>query len=133
NITSNRMYGAMCGCGNECYLGCGFSLALDISGSLLLDVVKERIKIERGDRNQGPERKRARTDYTVGPELRSTLKLCRCPTQHIQLKLGYDAMAFCNTVTSELPVNFNYSAIDPGYQRVFRLLDGLEIGIAFKF
>src|SRR5207248_1778798 len=68
NIVSNRMYGIKIGCGSECYVGNGFSLSCDLTAAGLLNIVKERVKYERGDRHLGPERKRSITDYTLVPE-----------------------------------------------------------------
>ncbi len=133
NIASNRMYGLQVGCGNECYLGHGLSVSLDLQAGLLLDIVKQRVKYERGDRNEGPERKRSYTDYTVVPEVRATLNAWWFPYEGIQMKLGYDAMGFFNTFSSQRPIDFNYGSVDPQYDRVFRYLHGLEAGIAFIF
>ncbi|HKB35105.1 MAG TPA: hypothetical protein VKD72_01540 [Gemmataceae bacterium] len=133
NIVSNRMYGAFCGIGNECYLGHGFSTSLDLEGALFLNIVKERAKYERGDRHVGPERQRKRIDYTTVPEAKASLNLWWYPYEGIQVKLGYDAMAFFNTVAGQTPIDFDYSAVAPQWERVFRFLDGLNIGIAFSF
>jgi hypothetical protein len=133
NIVSNRMYGAFLGIGNECYLGHGFSVSLDLQGTLFLDIVKERAKYERGDRHIGPERQRKKTDYVTVPEARATLNMWWYPYEGIQLKAGYDAMAFFNTVAGQTPIDFDYSAVAPRWERVFRFMDGLNIGIAFSF
>src|SRR5204863_3322243 len=127
------MYGVKVGTCNECYMGNGFSCSLDLQAAAFLNVVKERVKYERGDRHIGPERKRARTDYTVVPEVRGTAFLNWFPYEGIEVKLGYDVMAFFNTVASKNPIDFNYSSVAPTFNREFRIIDGLQVGVALKF
>src|SRR5262249_26317681 len=133
NIVSNRMYGVKVGCGNECYLGNGFSCSLDLSAQLFLDVIKERTKYEVGPRHIGAERKRSRTDYTGVPAVQGSLNLWWYPYQGVIVKAGYDVQAFFNTVSSRNPIDFDYSAVAPKFNRVFRIFDGLAIGVAFTF
>jgi len=133
NIESNRLYGGRLGIGNECYLGHGVSVSLDLSASAFLDVIKERTAYTRGDRHTGPERKRSRTDYTFVPAAQSTFNLWWYPYRGLQFKFGYDAQAFFNTVAAQHPIDFDYSAVAPTFNRVFRFLDGLDIGLAINF
>jgi len=135
NIISNRMYGAKIGLGNEGYLGHGFSTSLDLQAGIFLDVVRERAKYERGDfKEGGPANKRSKTDWTGVPAARGTFNLWWYPYEGIQMKFGYDVQAFFNTVSSRHPVDFDYSALNPGYDRVFvRFLDGLNIGLSLSF
>jgi hypothetical protein len=134
NIVSNRMYGVKLGCGNEWYWGLGFSGALELYGSGFLDIVKKRAKYERGDRGAGPERKRARTDYTLAPELGATGAIYWLPPiEGVSIKLSYNLMTFYNTVGMGKPIDFDYSAVNPGYDRVFRYLRGFEVGVLFRF
>jgi hypothetical protein len=133
NIVSNRMYGPFVGLGNEWYMGNGLAVSLDLEAALLLDVVKKRASYERGDRKLGPKNKRQRVDYTLVPEVRGTFNLWWYPIEGVQLKVGYDVMAFFNTIAAEEPVSFNYGGLDPDYDHVHRILDGLEIGIAISF
>jgi hypothetical protein len=55
NTTANDMYGVKAGVGNEWFLGDspagGFSLSVDLTASLMLDLVKGRPKYELGDRS----------------------------------------------------------------------------------
>ncbi|MBI1918187.1 MAG: hypothetical protein HYS12_26140 [Planctomycetes bacterium] len=135
NIISNRMYGAKLGIGNECYLGHGFSTSLDLQAGIYLDVIRERAKYERGDfKEGGPANKRSRTDWTGVPAARGTLNLWWYPYEGIQMKIGYDVQTFFNTVSSKNPIDFDYSALTPKYDRIFvRFLDGLNIGLSLSF
>src|SRR5262249_54046405 len=135
NIISNRMYGPKIGLGNECYLGHGFSTSLDLQAGIFLDVVRERAKYERGDvKEGGPANKRSKTDYTAAPELRGTFNLWWDPYEGIQLRFGVDVQAFFNTISSRHPIDFDYSALNPGYDHLFiRFLDGLTAGVSFSF
>ena len=55
------------------------------------------------------------------------------PYEAIQVRAGYNFMAYFNTVTSEEPIDFDYSAVNPEYDREFRILRGFEFGIALSF
>ena len=56
------------------------------------------------------------------------------PTEGIQLRVGYDAMAFFNTVAGKTPVDFNFGGLAPTWDRgVYRLFDGINAGIALIF
>jgi hypothetical protein len=136
NVVSQRMYGAHIGCGYERNFGDSplgtFSLSVDLQVAPLLDVIKERATYDRGDRD--PSAKRARTEYTVVPELQAQVNLWWFPTEGVQLRLGYDAMAFFNTVASPNPVSFDYSGLDPPWQKgFFRFMNGFNAGISFSF
>ena len=133
NIVSNRMYGVKIGCGSECYLGNGFSFSCDLMAAGMLDIVKERVAYVRGDRHIGPERKRSITDFTFVPEARGTLFINWFPYEGIEVKLGYDVMAFANTVASQHPIDMDFSAVAPGFNRVWRFVDGFNVGLALKF
>jgi hypothetical protein len=134
NIDSNRMYGFNFGCSNECYLGHGFALQLDTNFTSFLNVVKERVKYETGLHDMGAaENKRAITDYTFVPEFDAKLSIMWYPTEYVQLNLGYTFMAFFNTVNSQMPIDFNYSSIDPKFNRVYRIFDGWNASVAIIF
>ncbi len=130
NILSQRMYGPMVGCGHELYLGNRFAVSLDLTGSLLLSVVKQRAKYERGDRfNQS---KRSALDYEIVPNLNGHINLWWYPVKGVQMRVGYQAMNFFNTYQMDQPVGFDYGAIDPDYDDGFyRLLHGFNVGIGF--
>jgi hypothetical protein len=133
NIISNRMYGIKCGCGNDWYIGNGISINLDGFVTPMLNIVTKRAQYERGDRRIGPIRKRTDRDYTLVPEFGASLAVNWFPYEGIQVKASYNIMAYFNTVTSEDPIDLDYSGINPDYDRTFRLVRGFEIGICFRF
>jgi hypothetical protein len=136
NMVSNRMYGAHVGCGYERRLGDSpigtFSLSVDLQVALLLDVVKEVAKYERGDFETSA--RRAATQFTVVPEAQAVANLWWFPIEGVQIRVGYDFAAFFNTVASPNPVSFNYGGLDPPFERGHtRFLDGFTAGIGFIF
>jgi len=133
NIVSNRMYGAHMGFGQEWYLGHGFAASLDVEGALLLDVVRERAEYALGEKDLPPINKRTKTDYSVVPEAQASANLWWYPTEGVQLRLGYEAMGFFNTKGFHKPVDFNWGAVDPPYEHIFRFFHGLHAGIALIF
>jgi hypothetical protein len=127
------MYGVHAGFQSEYYLGHGFAVMMDLQGAMFLNITKTRVKYEFGVK-LAPENKRALTDISFVPELQGTLSLMWYPTEGIQMKLGYDVMAFFNTVSSEDPVTFDYSGLDPNFSRnKVRFFDGIQASIAFLF
>jgi len=105
---------------------------VDLQAAPLLDVIKERAKYERGDKNTSA--KRARTEYTIVPEIQGQANLWWFPTEGVQLRIGYDAMAFFNTVASPNPVSFDFSGLDPPWQKgIYRFMNGFNAGISFSF
>jgi hypothetical protein len=136
NVVSQRMYGAHIGCGSEWRLGDTpigtFSFSFDAQVAPLINVVKERATYERGDFETAS--KRAKTEYTFVPEAQCQPSIWWYPIEGIQLHFGYDFMGFFNTVASPAPVSFNYSNIDPAWERGhFRYLQGFDAGIGFIF
>jgi len=133
NIVSNRMYGAFAGFGNEWYIGHGFACNLDLEACGMVDIVKERAKYELGQKDLPGQIKRAVTDYTLVPEFSATFNLTWFPIENVELRLGYDFMAFFNTIASQQPVSFNVGALDPPWVRQARLFDGFQFGMAVRF
>ncbi len=132
NIVSQRMYGPMVGCGTECYLGCGVSCSIDARAGLLLNFVKEEAKYERGDRFISQHQ--TRREFTIVPETDLFFNMNWKPFEGVEIRVGYDLMAYFNTIASETPVSFNYGTLDPPYTKgVFRLFDGWTAGIALVF
>jgi hypothetical protein len=132
NIVSNPMYGPYLGAGYECYLGHGFSVALDVNGALMVDFVRELAHWERADYTT--EAKRSKREYTLCPEAEAQLNLWWYPCQGVQIKAGYDFKAFFNTIGSPYPVSFDFDAVNPAYQHIFwRMVDGWTAGIGFIF
>jgi hypothetical protein len=135
NVVSNRMYGVNCGCGNEWFL-CdtpigSFSVYLDVGASLLLDFVKERAGYELGDKSTAA--RRSKNIYTFAPELQGALHFVWYPTRSIQVQLGWEAYGFFNTVAAPNPVDFNFGALAPPWERIFRLVHGLNFGVGLLF
>jgi hypothetical protein len=133
NIVSNRLYGPTAGLGNEWYIGHGFSVSLEGMVGIFLDVVKERAEYTPGEKDAGPIAKRAVTDWTGVPEAQGSITLWWYPIEGIQVQVGYDVMAYLNTVASPNPVSFNYGGLDPAWVKQSRLFDGLRAGIGITF
>jgi hypothetical protein len=134
NIVSNRMYGPTIGIGNEWYLGHGFAVSLEAVGMLALDVVKERASYEPGLDSEGqPKTKRAITQWTAVPEAQGSITLWWYPIEGVQVQLGYDVMAFFNTIAAPNPVSFDFGGLDPAWEHKSRLFDGLRVGLGLIF
>src|SRR5262249_32152611 len=133
NVVSNRMYGPVLGCGHEVYLGHGFAVAGELTSSLLLDVVKTRAKYLLQDPNLAEEAKKANTEYRVVPHLAGNVNLFWYPIEGVQMRIGYNALLFFNTLSEKDPVDFNFGGLNPPYQNQFRILQGLNVGIGLIF
>jgi hypothetical protein len=133
NIVSNRMYGPYIACGNECWIGNNFAVNFDIGGALFLDIVKERAEYQTGQKNAPGYVKRSRTTYQIAPEVTAVLGLSWFPIENIQFKIGYDFMAFFNTLAATHPVSFNVGALDPPYNSVIRFYDGFQAACVINF
>ncbi len=131
NITSNNLWGADIGVGTDFYVGHGFAVTLDARYATFLDFVHEEAKYDRGDFAIG--NKRAKKEFTVVPELQATANLWWYPFNGCQIRFGYDFMSFFNTLASQEPIDFNYGALDPGWQHITRLLYGFNAGVGFIF
>jgi hypothetical protein len=136
NIVSNRMFGPFCGMGWEWRLGDKplgtFAVSLDLQAALLVDFVREIAKYERLDRFTAA--KRSRKDYQLVPEVAGSVNLWWYPIEGIQLRVGYDVMAFFHTISSPEPVDFDFGALAPAWvDDEVRFIDGLHAGIAFIF
>lgn len=132
NTLSQRMYGPFVGCGHEVYLGKRFGVSLDLTGSPMVNVVKERAYYELGD--ETTKTKRSRNDFTIVPNANADLNLMWYPIEGVQVKLGYQANTYYNTLFMKEPVSFNVGAIDPEYAtRAFRIVHGFTVGLGFFF
>lgn len=130
NTLSQRMYGPFIGAGHEVFLGNGFSLGLECTGSILLDIAKQRAKYIRED--QATQAKRSWVDYQIVPNLNVGLNLSWQPVEGVTFKLGYNAFNYFNTLQMTNPIGFNVGQIDPGYtQKAWRLLHGTNVGVGF--
>jgi hypothetical protein len=132
NTLSQRMYGPMVGCGHEIFVANQFSVSADLTGSLLLDVVKMRAKYKLGD--ETTQSKWGREDWRLVPNANAAINFWWYPTEGVQVRVGYQAMTFYNTVYMIDPVGFDFGNIDPGYRfKAFRIVHGFNIGIGFFF
>jgi hypothetical protein len=132
NTLSQRMYGPFIGCGNEIFIANQFSLSLDLTGALLLDVAKERAKYKLGD--DSVQSKWGRDDFRIVPNANAAVNLWWYPIDGVQIRVGYQAMTFYNTLYMLEPVGFDFSNINPSYHvKAFRLVNGFNVGIGFFF
>jgi hypothetical protein len=136
NIVSNRLYGVKIGGGDEFRLGDTpigtFSVSLDLAASAYMDFVKERAKYTLGD--MSIQNKRSRTEYKFVPEVEGQLNVWWYPIEGVQVRIGYNAMGFFNTVSAPYPVDFNYGRLDGGWvDGTTRWLDGFNFGVGVIF
>jgi len=132
NTLSQRLYGPYFGCGHEVFVADQFSLSADLTGSVLLNSYKERAKYKLGD--QTVQSKYGRDDFRLVPNANAAVNLWWYPIEGVQLRIGYQAMTFFNTVYMRDPVGFDYGNINPGYAtKYFRLVHGFNVGIGFFF
>lgn len=132
NIVSNRMYGPFIGAGFERYLCYGFAMGLETQGALLMDVVKERARLERGDKNIAL--KKSVTNFSVVPEVSANAQLYWYPIEGVQVRAGYNFNAFFNTIAATDLVDFEARTFDPNWSnRAVRFLDGFNAGVGFIF
>ncbi len=132
NTLSQRMYGPLLGCGNEIFLANQFSLSLDLTGSVMLDVAKQRAKYKLGD--DTVQSKWGREDFKLVPNANAAVNFWWYPVEGVQIRIGYQALTFFNTYYMDDPVGFNYGNIDPNYgTKAFRLIQGFNVGIGFFF
>ena len=132
NDLSQRMYGPMIGCGHEVFIADQFSLSLDLTGAALLNVVKMRAKyiLE----SEVTQSKWGRQTWRLTPNLNAAFNAWWYPVEGVQVRVGYQAMSYYNTVYMIDPVGFDFGNIDPGYRfKAFRLVHGFNIGIGFFF
>ncbi len=132
NTMSQRMYGPFFGCGHEVYVGKRFSISLDLTGALLIDIVKERAKYELDSKEI--ENKLSRNELNLVPSATANLNLWWYPIEGVQMRVGYNAYTFFNTMVMQDPIGFNYSSIDPVYRiQAFRIIHGLNAGVGLFF
>lgn len=134
NVVSNRWYGANFGVSCDWFLGDSplgaFSVSAEVHGSIGIDIVKERAKYELGDFSTAASR--AINEYTVSPVVQGDLSIWWYPTQSIQVRMGWQAMAVFNTVASPNPIDFNMGAVAPEWERgITRWMRGMHIGVGF--
>lgn len=139
NTLSQRMYGPVIGCGHEIFLANQFSLSCDLTGGLLLSVVKERVKYKlespgNGGTLQPIASKRSYDTWQLVPNANASVNMWWYPVEGVQVRVGYQAMSYFNTTRMAEPVGYNYGAPDPRYDtQVFRILHGFNVGVGLFF
>jgi hypothetical protein len=133
NITSNRMYGPVWGCGHDINIGHGFSLVGEVTSGVLLDIVKTRAAYELLDPAEPAIQKKSNTEYRPIPHVNGNLNLYWDPIEAVRMRIGYNASMFFNTLGMKEPVDFNYGGLNPPYSNQFRILQGLNVGISLVF
>jgi hypothetical protein len=136
NMVSNRMYGVHFGCGNDWYWGStpsgAFGFIADFEGGLYADLVKTHAAYTRLDNVISEARNRRL--YSIAPGAETRLQLVWYPWEAIQIHLGFDLMAYFNTIASTQPIDFNMGTIDPQYSNILvRYFTGMSFGISFVF
>jgi hypothetical protein len=132
NTVSNRMYGPFIGTGFERYLCYGFAIGLEGQAALLLDVAKERARLERGDK--AIALKKSATQFAVTPEVSANAQMYWYPVEGIQIRAGYNFACFFNTLAAQDPIAFDARNFDPNWSnRATRFLDGFNAGVGFIF
>jgi hypothetical protein len=136
NVVSNRLYGVHLGIGNEWELGTtpagSFAVSVDLQAAMFVDFVATQAKYELGDFSNAGNRHR--TYLEAVPEVQANVSLWWYPYEAVQVRIGYDIMAFFNTMAAVKPIDFNYGALAPPWESgIFRLLDGFSFGIAVVF
>jgi hypothetical protein len=157
NTVSNRLYGPVVGYGCEYYMGRNFAVSADVTGSIMLDVVKTIAKYEKNNYNSAvfnaasglqranqasaqtsfqvlTQARSAKTFYEAVPHFGANINLWWYPIDGVQMTAGYQALGFFNTLAAKDPVDFNFGGLDPRYDhQSLRLLHGLNVGIGFIF
>jgi hypothetical protein len=134
NTVSNDMYGIHAGVTQEWYLGHGFAAMLTVQAAVFIDVVREEAQYAVAQKDAPPQTHRTIRQYTIVPEAQATPAIQWYPWEGIQCRLGYDLFAFFNTVTAPRPIDFDYSALNPGYERdIIRFFDGFTASVALIF
>jgi hypothetical protein len=133
NTLSQRMYGAMIGIGHEIFIANQFSLSLEATGSGLMDIAVERAKYELSDKT-AESTKWSIDQYRFVPNANASANLWWYPMEGVQIRIGYEAMTFYNTLYMKDPVGFNFGSPEPSYGvKAFRLIHGFNAGIGFFF
>jgi hypothetical protein len=79
------------------------------------------------------ENKRGKRTWNVVPEVQGTVSLMWYPWENIQVQVGYQLMAFFNTLSSPRPIDFDYSNVAPHWSTTTRWLDGFQFGVGISF
>ncbi len=133
NILSQRMYGPMAGFGYDYWLGGALGITFDVTGSLLMNVVKKRVKYK-SDNIQSPQSKMSDVGFGLVPNINAGVNLWWYPLRGVQIRAGYGIYSFFNTQEMTEPVGFNFMNPNPAYDsRFVRFLHGFNVGIGLVF
>jgi hypothetical protein len=133
NIVSNRMYGVHAGCEQEWYWGHGFACMCDLQALGFMDIVKERVRYELGEKFRGGVAKKSETIWQAVPGAQATIALMYYPIEGVELKIGYDFIGFLNTIGMNEPVVFDFSGLNPKYNNQARIYDGFMATLSISF
>jgi hypothetical protein len=136
NVVSNQLYGPHMGGGAEWYMGStpigAFSVSIDGQAGLYFDFANVRASYVRADQLTGASRHRRLSSLVPGVDAKASLWWY--PWEAIQCHVGFDGLAFFNTVGSPKPVDFNFGELSPHFEHgLFRYLYGFSFGIGFVF
>ena len=134
NMVSNRMYGVHAGFGNDWWLGStpigGFAFTCDVEGGLYINFAKTHAAYTLADHSISSGRNRRLS--TLVPAAEGRIGLWWYPWEAISMTVGYDVMAYFNTISSHRPIDFNLGSVDPEYgHQANRWFYGLRAGISF--
>ena len=132
NTLSQRLYGPFFGCGQEVFLCNVLSASLDLTGSPLVGVVKQRSKYELD--TELTQSKRGWNDFIVVPNFNGNFNLWWYPTEGVQLRVGYQAQTYYATKYMREAIGFNFAAPDPAIDtKWFRVIHGFNVGLGLFF
>ena len=132
NTLSQRMYGPFVGCGHEIYVANSSRSACDLTGASCWTSPSSGPSTSSATRSI--QSKWGREEFRLVPNANAAVNLWWYPIEGVQIRVGYQAMTYFNTLYMLEPVGFNYGNIDPAYQtKYFRLLHGFNVGIGFFF
>ena len=100
----------------------------------MLDVAKERAKYKLQSNVTFIQNKQSRDDVRFVPSFTAHLNLMWHPIEGVEMRIGYQAQTYFNTLNMRDPIGFNYSAPDPVYDvQAFRIIHGVNVGIGLFF
>ena len=126
------MYGPFLGTEQDIDLGNGFSTVLDVNGGLLMNFAAKRAKYELQDGSI--QIKNSQNDLNFTPNLNVGINLYWRPIKGVEMRVGYSALGYFNSLYMSKPIDFNYGAIDPAYNhQLFRLYHYANVGVSIIF
>jgi hypothetical protein len=136
NIVSNRLYGVRLGGGHDWFLGDtpigGFALSMEGEGGIYADFVKARADYLLETRAMTAHRNRLFEG--ICPAANGKIDFWWYPVEAVQFFIGYDAAVYFNTMAGRRPIDFDFSALTPGFDRwVVRFYHGIHAGFGITF